>query len=146
MAQFARPDADTTLGNFEDDGGGTTDIFSTIDEVTPDDGDYIRSPVSPSAEVYVCRLSDVVDPVSSTGHVARFRYSADQEGQETIEITRELRQGYVNEGDQGTLIESKTVQTNTQSWVTDAETLSGAEADAIINYTDLFFRFVMTVV
>lgn len=146
MAQFARPDADTTLGNFTDQAAGTTDIFGTIDESSPSDADYIQSPTSPSAEVYVCRLSDVTDPVSSSNHVVRFRHSASLEAQETIEIVRELRMTYVNEGSQGTLIESKTVQTSTTTWATDAETLSGAEADAITDYTALFIRFSMSVV
>ena len=47
MAQFARPDADTTLGNFSDQGGGTTSIFQSIDESAASDADYIRSPTSP---------------------------------------------------------------------------------------------------
>lgn len=146
MAQFCRPDADTTLGNFQDEGGGTTTIFDGIDESSPSDSDYIRSPTSPSSEVYVCRLSDVTDPALSTGHIVRFRYSADQEAQETIAITCELRMTYVNEGSQGTLINTKTVQTSTTSWVTDSDTLSGAEADAITDYTALFLRFSMSVV
>src|SRR5688572_6700240 len=101
MAQFARPDADTTIGNFSDAGGGTTNIFQSIDEVSPSDADYVRSPTSPSSEVYVCRLSDVVDPVLSTGHVMRMRTSTDQDAQEVISFTQQLRMTYVNEGSQG---------------------------------------------
>lgn len=144
MAQFARPDQDTTIGNFTDQVGGTTNIFSSIDETSANDTDYIRSPASPSNQVYVCRLSDVADPVSSTGHTMRMRTSCDQDAQETLDFTQQLRQGYTNEGSQGTLIASQSrTGVNSTTWTTSAYTLSGAEADAITDYTALFFRFIV---
>lgn len=144
MAQFARPDADTTIGNFQDQAGGTTNIFQGIDEVGASDADYIRSPASPVNEVYVCRLSDVVDPVSSSNHIMRMRTAVDQASQESLDFTQQLRQGYTNEGAQGTLIasQSRTGVTST-SFTTSTYTLSGAEADAITDYTALFFRFLV---
>lgn len=142
MPQFARPDADTTLGNYTDQGGGTTNIFQTIDEVSPSDADFIRTPTSPVNEVYVCRLSDVTDPVSSTGHTMRMRTSTDQDAQEVLSFIQQLRQGYVNEGSPGTLIASQTRSAiSSTTWTTSSYTLSGAEADAITDYTALFFRF-----
>lgn len=144
MPQFARPDADTTLGNFQEDDGTTTDIFDQIDEASADDSDFIRSPVSPVNEVYVCRLSDVVDPVSSSGHTMRMRTSCDQNAQETLDFTQQLRMTYVNEGSQGTLIASQSrTGVSTTTWTTSSYTLSGAEADAITDYTALFFRFLV---
>src|SRR3990167_3114075 len=142
MAQFARPDADTTLGNFQDQAGGTTNIYLSIGESVADDADYIRSPTSPVNEAYVCRLSDVTDPVSSSSHVMRMRTSVDQASQESLDFTHQLRQGYVNEGTPGTLIasQSRTAVTST-TWTASTYTLSGAEADAITDYTALFFRF-----
>lgn len=146
MAQFARPDADTTIGNFQDEGGGTTTIFDGIDEASASDADYIRSPTSPSSEVYVCRLSDVTDPVSSSGHTMRMRTSADQASQESIDFTQQLRMTYVNEGSQGTLIASQSRNGVTSTtWTDSSYNLSGAEADAITDYTALFFRFIVTV-
>ena len=41
MAQFSRPDSDASIGNFEDELGGTSNIFNSIDEVSPDDNDFI---------------------------------------------------------------------------------------------------------
>ena len=49
MTQYGRPSADTYLGNWEDDGAGTTNIYLAIAEVTPDDGDYIISDSAPSS-------------------------------------------------------------------------------------------------
>jgi hypothetical protein len=144
MAQFARPDADTTISNFTDAGGGTTSIFQSIDETSANDSDYVRSPASPTSEFYVCRLSDVTDPVSSSNHVMRMRTSVDQASQETIDFTQQLRMTYVNEGSPGTLIASQSRNGVTSTtWTDSAYTLSGAEADAITDYTALFFRFVV---
>lgn len=145
MPQFARPDADTNNpGSFTDQVGGSTDIYTTIDEVSPDDADYIRSPVSPASAVYVCSLSNITDPASSTGHIIRMRTATDLASQESIDFTQQLRQGYVSEGTPGTLIASQSRNGVTSvTWTTSAYTLSGAEADAITDYTALFFRFIV---
>ena len=144
MPQFARPSADTTIGNFTDSGGGTTNIFQSIDESSANDSDFIRSPTSPSSEVYVCALSSVTDPSLSTGHIMRMRTSVDQASQESLDFTQQLRQGYTNEGSPGTLIasQSRTGVTST-TWTDSSYTLSGAEADAITNYASLYYRFVV---
>jgi hypothetical protein len=146
MPQYAHPDADTVIGNYTDQAGGTTSIFQTIDEsVTPSDADFIRSPASPSSEVYVCRLSDVSDPLGSANHVMHMRTSCDLDDQQTLSFTQQLRQGYVSEGNQGTLIASQARTGVTSSaWTTSSYTLSGAEADAITDYTTLFYRFILT--
>ena len=149
MAQFARPDEDFTnglngVGNYTDQGGGTTDIYTTIDEVGASDADFIRSPTSPVNEVYVCRLSDVTDPVLSTGHIMRMRTSTDLDAQEVLDFTQTLRQGYATEASQGTLIASQSRNTvSSTTWTTSSYTLSGAEADAITDYTALFYRFII---
>ena len=144
MAQFARPDADTVIGNFKDAADGTTNIFQSIDEVSASDADYIKSPVSPVNEVYVCRLSDVVDPVSSANHVMRMRTSTDLDAQEVLDFTQQLRMTYVNEGSQGTLIATNSrTGVSSVTWTDTAHTLSGAEADAITDYTALFYRFLV---
>lgn len=42
MAQFGRPSADTNNpGSYTDQAGGSANIYTTIDEVTLDDADYI---------------------------------------------------------------------------------------------------------
>jgi hypothetical protein len=144
MPQFARPNADTLIGNYSDEAAGVTDIFQAIDESSASDADYIRSPASPVNEVYVCALSTITDPVSSTGHIMRMRTAVDLASQETLDFTQQLRQGYVNEGTPGTLIASQSRNGVTSTAFTDsAYTLSGAEADAITNYALLFFRFLV---
>ena len=141
MPQFARPDADTIIENWTDEGGAATDLFQSIDEVTFDDADFVRSPLPAVAgDVYVCRLSDVTDPAVSTGHIIRARLNKSGGGA-TIDMTVELRQGYVSEASQGTLIATLTQANVTNSFVEYTYTLSAGEADSITDYTDLFLRF-----
>lgn len=145
MPQFGRPSADTNNpGSFTDQGGGSVNIYLTIDEVTADDADFIRSPTSPASAVYVTALTSVTDPVSSTGHIMRMRTNTDLGAQESIDFTHQLRQGYVNEATQGTLIASQTrLGVNSTTWTTSTYTLTAVEADAITNYASLFFRFLV---
>jgi hypothetical protein len=142
MAQFGRPSTDTTRDNWEEDDGTTVDIWDQIDEVAADDADYIRTVLTPTSDVYVTKLTTIEDPISSTGHTVRYRYGKSAAGGDQIDLIVQLRQGYVNEGTLGTLIAAQT-HTNVGAFpVAGSIALSGAEADAITNYADLFIRFV----
>lgn len=142
MAQFGRPSTDTTRDNWEEDDGTTTSIFDQIDESSADDGDYIRTGLAPTSDVYVTKLTTLEDPVSSSGHTVRVRRSKDAAGGATINLTVELRQAYTNEGAQGTLIATvMSAVAIDENWTTTTYNLSGAEADAITDYTNLYLRF-----
>lgn len=144
MSQFARPIQDIVTGGWSEDDGTTTTIFDQIDEEVPDDVDYIRSSQAPvSPDVYACKLSPLVDPVQSAGHIIRFRYGKDTSGGAAMSLTIQLRQAYVNEGNQGTLIATVFNATDIAVFpVAGSYALSGAEADLITNYGDLYLRFV----
>lgn len=143
MAQFGRPSADTNNdGAWVEDDGTATSIFDQIDEVSFDDADYIKSPIAPVNDVYTTKLSTLEDPVSSSGHTVRVRHRKDAAGGATINLTVQLRQGYTNEGSQGTLIATvMSAVALSETETTTTYNLSGAEADAITNYDDLFLRF-----
>jgi hypothetical protein len=143
MAQFGRPSTDTVRDNWEEDDGTTTNIFDQIDEAVLDDADFIRTVVAPTSDVYVTKLTTVEDPLSSVNHTVRIRRSKDAAGGATINLTVELRQGYTNEGAQGTLIATvMNAVAIDETWTTTSYTLSGAEADAITDYSNLYLRFV----
>ena len=145
MPQFGRPSADTNNpGSWTDQAGGSTSIYTTIDETSPSDTDYVRSPLTPSASVYVTEYTNLEDPLSSAGHILRTRYAKSAAGGAQIDLIAQLRQGYVNEGTQGTLIVARTFTNISDVFATDAYTLSGAEADAITDYTSLFLRLSAT--
>ena len=142
MAQFGRPSTDTTREAWEEDDGTTVDIFDQIDEASADDADYIRTALTPTSDAYVTKLTSIEDPISSTGHVVRYRYGKDAAGGDQIDIIVQLRQGYVSEGTPGTLIAAQTHTDVAVFPVAGTFTLSGAEADTISNYADLYLRFV----
>lgn len=142
MAQFARPSADTTVGSWEDELAGTTDIFQSIDEAVADDDDFITSETAPSSSFYVTALSTIEDPQSSSGHTVRYRYQKDASGGAQIDIDVELREGYVSEGTPGTLIASQSHTDISNGWTDGSFTLSSGEADSITDYSDLFLRIV----
>jgi hypothetical protein len=142
MSQFARPDADLTNEGFVNQAASGANLYLSLDEVTADDADYAVSAVAPTSDVYACSLSTIEDPVSSTGHVVRYRYRKSAAAGAAIDMTVQLRQGYVSEGTQGTLIHSVTHTDISDTAVSNNFTLSGAEADTITNYADLALRFV----
>lgn len=142
MPQFARPSTDTTRESYTDEAGGTTNIYTKIDETTADDNDYIKSAAAPTSDVYVTKLTSVEDPVASTGHIIRYRYRKSAASGAQIDLTAQLRQGYVSEGTLGTQIATYSHTNVSDAWTTTTQTLSGGEADSITNYADLFLRFV----
>lgn len=141
MPQFGRPSADTNNPDaWTDQAGGSTNIYLTIDEVTASDADYIRSPLTPTLDIYVTKYSNLEDPLSSAGHILRTRYAKSAAGGAQIDVIAQLRQGYVSEATQGTLIVARTFTNISETFTTDAYTLSAAEADAITDYTSLYLR------
>jgi hypothetical protein len=142
MAQFARPTADTSIGTYTDQAGGTSSIYATLDETVADDADYIKSVSAPSNAPYVCKLGTIEDPLSSTGHVVRYRYAKNAAGGAQIDLTAQLRQGYTNEGSPGTLIAEWTHTNISDSFTTAAQTLTGGQADSITDYSALYLRLV----
>jgi hypothetical protein len=142
MAQFARPSTDTyNADGWTDEVDGTA-IYASIDETSPNDSDYIQSALAPTSDVYVTKLTTIEDPVSSSGHTVRIRHAKNAAGGATVNLTVQLRQGYVNEGTPGTLI--ATVMNAValgDALSTTTYNLSGGEADAITNYADLYLRY-----
>lgn len=144
MTQTARPETDALVGTWTDQDAGTTDLWSTIDEASANDADYVESEVAPAASPYVTFLSAVTDPASSADHSVHYRYAKDAAGGSQIDLDVELRQGYVDEGTPGTLIASNSHVNISDTWTDGSFTLSAGEADSITDYSDLALRFVAT--
>ncbi len=135
MAQLVYPTSDAS-NDFASGG------FGDIDEGgTPDDGDFANSGDA-ADETLEVHIGDPTDPTSSTGHIVRWRHA--------------LIDGGVLAADAGagaditvSLVENVTVRASkgpialdaVLAWTEDSFTLSGAEADAISDYTDLRIRF-----
>ena len=137
MAQFVRPISDIDTGVWT-----TTPLWSDIDEGGAGDGTVVLSDSTPgSAEPFSVDGATVTDPAVSTGHIIRARWAKNAtDGASHLGVV-ELRQGYVSEASQGTLVATLTgpaISGNTLQ--IDTYTLSGAEADSITNYSDLQLR------
>lgn len=138
MPQFARPSADTVRTAWTDQAGGTTNIFSTIDESSANDTDYIKTASPPGVNEFETLLTSVTDPVSSLGHIMRWRRRKQPaSGSNDVNLTVRLLQGV-------TQITSQADNVIPGSFTDTSYTLSGAEADAITNYADLRLEFVAT--
>lgn len=141
MVQFARPNLDITDGNWIGSDGNNINSYLLIGEGTADDSTYIESEKAPANDPSVFDLSNVVDPVTSTGHIIRYRYQKSFSAGANLDLTVQLRQGYVSEGAQGTLIHSEVHAAIPTGWTAGTFTLSAGEADSITDYTDLQIRF-----
>lgn len=123
-AQFARPTSDASAGAWTASTG--SDLYAMIDETAASDADYITTVNASTCEVALSTLSD---PASSSGHIVRYRLSAEAGG-----VTVRLRQGT-------TTIASWTHSPAPSSLTNYAQTLSGGEADSITDYTALKIQF-----
>jgi len=137
MPQIARPDEDVSAGTWTPSPSSPATLFDKIDEATPDDADFISSPVAPAAAAVEIGLQTLSDPGASDGHKVRYRIRKDQSGGAQIDGTAQLLQGAV-------VIASWAHTNVTNTWTTFEQTLSGAEADAITDYADLRVKFVGT--
>lgn len=134
MAQFARPDSTVSAGGWVSSGSTLWDV---LDEASPSDVDSITTAWASGAQSLTTTelgLSNVNDPVSSTGHVLRFRLSQ-ADSSAVVNYVIALYQG-------ATQIVSFSIPDAGTSggWTSYAQSLSGAQADAITDYTDLRVR------
>lgn len=128
MAQLARPDSDISHSAY-----WGLYSYTLIDEVVPDDVDVIGCGGNGSGTLE-CGLSDVSDPVSSSGHVVRFRaWQQNNANQRTLAVY--LVQGSTVKATYAAFDLLKDIPTTYEL------TLSAAEADSISDYTDLRLRF-----
>lgn len=145
MAQYGRPSTDVTITGIT----GTpdnTNKYANIDESSASDTDYIYSANDTACtyETLLAGASALVDPVSSSGHIFRYRICMTNAGTPAasggfdVTVTAYLYQGTtLIAADSGKVVNSAT-------WTTYTYTLSGTEADSITDYTNLRLRFTMS--
>lgn len=121
--QMLSPTSDISSGAWTPSTGAT--LYGVLDEPIADDADYIYTGTASTSEV---KFSPAADPRVSDAHVVRYR--AKGGGTLTTHLV------------QGTTVIATDVQTLTGTLQTFSFTLSGAEADAITDYSDLRLRFV----
>ena len=130
------------LGDWVTHDRQTIGLWEQLDEFTPDDTDYIKSDADPSSSPVVFKLEKAFDPGTHNNHVLQYRYS--REGLDAGDITVELREGYVDETTQGTLIASWSHTGVGTTVVSAYQLLTTTQAGNITDYTDLYVRIVAT--
>jgi len=118
---IARPSSDTTAGAWLPSAGSS--LYATLDEVSPDDADYIYT-----NSVSTCKiaLNAVADPLTSSGQIVSYRvWSPNSNG-----LTVRLMQG-------ATEIASWTHTVLPTSPTTYQQTLTAGQCDAITDYSTL---------
>ena len=139
--QIVYPIADTYVGNWTGEGGETSNLYTHIDETSANDSDFVKSENDPSASPVVFQLGSLDDPGVGTAHVLSYHYGKELIDGSGINLTVQIRQDYVNEGSQGTLI-AEWVHSDIGTVINADGTLSAAQAGSITDYTSLFIRFV----
>ncbi len=118
---IARPSSDTTAGAWLPSAGSS--LYATLDEVSPDDADYIYT-----NSVSTCKiaLNAVADPLTSSGQIVSYRvWSPNSNG-----LTVRLMQG-------ATEIASWTHTVLPTSPTTYQQALTAGQCDAITDYSTL---------
>ena len=147
MAQFARPNEDEVNSGGTDAWAATSgsDLYAMIDETSFSDSDYISTSDSGSTATYKVHLSSVTDPVSSSGHILRYRLKwADSSGMGVdqpdvhVKLMQDQSSGSAGAGACSQVVWSKshTSSSNTlgTSFSTEVVTLSTSQADAIFGW------------
>jgi hypothetical protein len=128
MAQFARPDADTSAGNWTASSG--SDLYAMLDETTASDSDYITvtDDMMSSAEACTLSLSSVTDPSDHTSTSVVVRAYTDSFSQ-SVTLNVHLKDG-------STSIKSENFTPNT-SYSNHTMSLSTTQAASISSYANL---------
>lgn len=122
------PTSDISAGAWTTEIGGTTNLYTSVDETSANDADYIQSEAAPAASAVKVRLASMTDPAVSYGHYIAYRIGKLGTGQ--INMVVRLKQGV-------TVIASWS-HTDVSSTITEyIQPLSAAEADSITDYTAL---------
>lgn len=127
--QLLRPNTDTSAGSWT-----VGPLYDKIDETVADDADFMTSPANPQTAACKIKLANASDPGKSNSHVVRYRFQKNSSGGQVLSLTVRLLQG-------NTTIASTTHTNVANGFTLGTFTLSGAEADSITNYADLYLQF-----
>lgn len=59
--------SDISVGGYTDNADGTTNLYTKLDEASPDSADYIKSALNPSADTYEGEFYNVQAPAANNG-------------------------------------------------------------------------------
>jgi hypothetical protein len=136
--QFARPDGVSTILGAWVGVPDNTNLHANINEVIPDDENYVESPNNPGAGTYIRFSLDPINPPSvDTGHIFRYRIAKDASLGRTIDMIVRLRQGDD--------VIAEWEHLNVSDIITYEQALTESEAALITDYESLEFGFDPTI-
>lgn len=121
---YYSPNNDVAVGNWTPSAGGT--LFGCVDEAAPDDADYVRSGLNPSADQCILGLPMVAAPQNGNNCVLSVRMSSDGNVNYTVSL-------YCG----GTLIASVSGTHGGSAWETVNCVLTPTQVAAIADFADL---------
>lgn len=137
MAQYARPDADDTDGNWTDKSGGGT-LYTSIDETSADDDTtYIKVTDNGSDEACIVQLSNISAPTSGNAYLkARAKTSDNAWTGNPPQLKVELLEGSTSR------VSNTFSSVSTSGWGDLSHTFSGLGV-SISDWTALKLRLTM---
>lgn len=137
MAQYARPDADDTDGNWTDKSGGGT-LYTSIDETSADDDTtYIKVTDNGSNEACIVQLSNISAPTSGNAYLkARAKTSDNAFTGNPPQLKIELLEGSTSR------VSNTFSSVSTSGWGDLSHTFSGLGV-SISDWTALKLRLTM---
>ncbi len=122
------PTGDINLGGWKTNTNTKTNLFDTVDEITQDDVDFVTTRIDTTPSVIQQKFPPMTDPKSSSNHKISYRISAKNAPTHSVRVS--LMEGLTER--------AFWVHTNlTSSFQTFTQTLTAAQADSIVNYSDL---------
>lgn len=141
--QNARPIADLLNQQWDGEDGSVTNLYSHVNEAIPNNANYVRSPQHPINKTLVLKLAGLPDPLNDQTNRVVVYYGKDLPGGEQLDLTVNLRQGYVSPGSPGTLIALIATLTDIPAgWTPIGVELPEAVAATITDFTDLSLELI----
>jgi len=129
VPQVVRPISDVAVGDWT-----PAPLYAALDEVTPDDGDFIASEGTSVGEVLLAPIS----PPVAGDVLIRVRHGRDPAATDLLSLIVTLAQG-------ATVIATRTFEEISSAFTTSTITLTPAERALITDWTNLRLRFARAV-
>lgn len=132
--QTTRPSADVTTSGWTNTGGSGS-AFSTLNETTPSDTEFVSSPNNPTSSVLEVKVADFVIPTTKTGWTVDYRIKATSATSSTVVVG--FYQG-------ATLIATETRSSVPSTFTTYTMVLTSTQAANVTDGTDCRIRWTAT--
>lgn len=129
---YLRPSADSNTGTWTNQAGSST-LYTMIDESSADDADYIQSSASPSNDVCTIKLEAPNGYTPLHPFTVKYRFKK-SDSANTLDLRVRLLQGT-------TEIAQWSEMNVTNSYITQARTLSRPQFATITQFSDLYLEF-----